>query len=55
MKSSTHQGRRLLAAALILSASLCQATPELTEDEFEKLTSSGQNGMVKFYQPWCGQ
>jgi protein disulfide-isomerase-like protein len=32
----------------------CSAAPELDADMFKALTTSGKNGMIKFYQPWCG-
>jgi protein disulfide-isomerase-like protein len=32
----------------------CSATPELDPTSFKELTTSGKNGMVKFFQPWCG-
>ena len=30
------------------------ATQELNRASFEELLASGRNGMVRFYQPWCG-
>lgn len=32
----------------------CSATPELDPTTFKELTTSGKNGMIKFFQPWCG-
>jgi protein disulfide-isomerase A6 len=40
-----------LAAALVSS---CSATQELDAASFKELTTSGKNGMIKFFQPWCG-
>lgn len=40
-----------LAVALICS---CSATQELDAASFKELTTSGKNGMIKFFQPWCG-
>jgi protein disulfide-isomerase-like protein len=45
-----------ISALLILSiATLGSATEQLDAERFYALTgSSGKNGMVKFYQSWCG-
>ncbi|KAL7575888.1 hypothetical protein ACA910_003200 [Epithemia clementina (nom. ined.)] len=42
-----------IVTALCIPSSI-HATEELTPARFEELTKSGKNGMVKFYQPWCG-
>ena len=39
-------------ALLCLFVSSAYATEELTPQTFKEYTSSGQNGMVKFYQSW---
>jgi thioredoxin-like negative regulator of GroEL len=46
----------LLASFLVLVAkvSMSKATPELDQDAYDALIKSGKNGMIKFYQPWCG-
>lgn len=41
-------------AALLLHISITQATEELTKATFSETINSGKNGMVKFYQSWCG-
>ncbi|GKY96084.1 hypothetical protein MPSEU_000568500 [Mayamaea pseudoterrestris] len=42
----------LLFALVTLQST--HAAEELTPERFQELTTSGKNGMVKFYQPWCG-
>lgn len=39
---------------LLLASSAC-ATQELNKETFTELTTSGKNGMIKFFQPWCGK
>ena len=31
------------------------ATEEIDRRRLLELMTSGRNGMIKFYQPWCGQ
>jgi hypothetical protein len=45
----------LLALAVLLQAESGLATLELNEKSFGELQKSGKNGMVKFFQTWCGQ
>lgn len=44
----------LVAVLLALGNVVVDATKELDSTSFEELTKSGKNGMVKFFQPWCG-
>jgi protein disulfide-isomerase-like protein len=46
----------LLVSLLVLAArvSLSAATQELDQDSYAALIKSGKNGMIKFFQPWCG-
>ena len=46
-----HRNFAAILALCLLSST--RATEELTPDRFKQLTTSGQNGMVKFYQPVC--
>jgi len=41
-------------SALLLQISMTQATQELTKATFSKTVNAGKNGMVKFFQSWCG-
>ena len=43
-----------LFAASSFLVSVAVATPQLDAITFAELTGSGKNGMIKFYQPWCG-
>jgi hypothetical protein len=45
----------LLAIAVLLHAESALATQELTMESFGELKKSGKNGIVKFFQTWCGQ
>lgn len=45
---------RSTALFLFVAVYRCSATPELDPTTFKELTTSGKNGMVKFFQPWCG-
>lgn len=40
--------------SFLLSVQFIQGAQELNEKTFHELVSSGKNGMIKFYQPWCG-
>lgn len=40
--------------SFLLSAQYAQGAQELNEKTFHELVASGKNGMIKFYQPWCG-
>lgn len=44
----------LTVAFLLALVAVSNATEQLTADSYAALMSSGKNGMVKFYQPWCG-
>jgi hypothetical protein len=44
-----------LAIAVLLHAESALATQELTQKSFGELKKSGKNGIVKFFQTWCGQ
>jgi protein disulfide-isomerase A6 len=44
--------RILLSLASV--ALVATATQELDQASFDALTKSGKNGMIKFFQPWCG-
>jgi protein disulfide-isomerase A6 len=39
---------------LLSVSNVADATKELDPSSFEELTKSGKNGMIKFFQPWCG-
>lgn len=41
-------------AAFLFSVAPTFGTQELNQASFEELTTSGKNGMIKFFQPWCG-
>lgn len=45
---------RTQSLALVLTVAVASATQELDDASFAALTSSGKNGMIKFFQPWCG-
>jgi hypothetical protein len=45
----------LLALAVLLHSESAMATQELTMKSFGELKKSGKNGIVKFFQTWCGQ
>lgn len=40
--------------SFLLSIHYTSGAQELNEKTFHELVSSGRNGMIKFYQPWCG-
>lgn len=40
--------------SFILSIHYVKGAQELNEKTFHELVSSGKNGMIKFYQSWCG-
>lgn len=44
----------LLLLLLLEVSTTVTSTQELDTKTFLKLAHSGRNGMVKFYQPWCG-
>jgi hypothetical protein len=44
----------VLLAVLLSTWNVADATKELDPSSFEELTKSGKNGMIKFFQPWCG-
>jgi protein disulfide-isomerase-like protein len=46
--------RRVLLLILFSLASTVRAAEELNQARFDELTKSGRNGMIKFFQPWCG-
>lgn len=48
--------RSLALSALVAatSAVVVSATQELDAESYAAVTSSGKNGMIKFFQPWCG-
>jgi hypothetical protein len=45
----------LVALAVLLQQESALAAQDLNMKTFEELKKSGKNGMVKFFQPWCGQ
>lgn len=45
---------RSITLFLFVLVGSCSAAPELDATSFTELTTSGKNGMVKFFQPWCG-
>ena len=45
---------RSITLFLFVFVGSCSAAPELDATSFTELTTSGKNGMVKFFQPWCG-
>lgn len=44
----------LLASVFFAPAFSKLSAPLLDEDSFDKLVKSKRNGMVRFFQPWCG-
>lgn len=44
----------LVKAILIILPHWIFATKELDSKSFVEMTKSGKNGMIKFFQPWCG-
>jgi len=53
MRSSTFTIANVVVAIAAVSRAV-SATQELGRESFKDLTTSGRNGMIKFYQPWCG-
>mmetsp|Transcript_23904 Transcript_23904/g.27672 ORF Transcript_23904/g.27672 Transcript_23904/m.27672 type:complete len:195 (-) Transcript_23904:469-1053(-) len=41
-------------ALLTILFTIASATEQLNQETFQTFMSSGKNGMIKFYQDWCG-
>lgn len=45
----------LVIVSVVLHLPACQGTQELDDESIKTLLATDRGGMIKFYQPWCGQ